>query len=271
MSPKFADMINSPSATGYFNLVSVEEGPFAALCEFAYTGDYHIPRCEIDSTPEEEHCLSLYQHGPQAWEVFGRDVFIPCFEDQARDQSHTCRACIHCDHCGMKYCQTPQHFQHENFTHILCVDSSREAYYDLEEKQRYAYHFRAPRAGECGDSSEVLMHHAKLYMLADRYEVNDLKFIVITRIHMALRVFPITWRRIPDLIPLIRFIYCNTAPNDLLRYMLSLFSAIFSQQFVLHPDFKALLQAQPDFRYDVLQHVAEYEGGASSSLVDLIC
>jgi len=99
------------------------------------------------------------------------------------------------------------------------------------------------------------MYYAKLYTLSGRYQIRGLKLLASRHIHTILSRFPIVWRRIPDLIPLIRYVYADTAAGDLLRHMVILFTVALKERLMLHPEFSKLLSEQHVFCHDVLQHV----------------
>ncbi|KAK7948057.1 uncharacterized protein PG986_008943 [Apiospora aurea] len=253
LSPMTGAMMSSTEATEACVLDGAEEGIFASLCEFAYTGDYFIPEHQVDTSPEEEHHPNLARDGLQAVRIHGENAKSTCFDDQNMSAHDYCGdSPTECSFCARENCQTGPCRKYVGFQHVVC-EYLHENYYDLKASEFEAYGTYIPTIKENEDTTEVLLQHTKLYMLGDRFKIDALKTISLDRIHRTLAKFPMIWRRIPDLVPMIQLIYCNTTKGHILRSVVSRLTTVFAEQLVLHPEFKKFLQEQAGLAYDVLQ------------------
>ncbi|KAK8107942.1 uncharacterized protein PG998_009955 [Apiospora kogelbergensis] len=261
MSPTLAAMMSTTDATGACVLEDVEEGTFAGLCEFAYTGDYFMPECQDDTRPDSEYYPDPTRHGLRAVELLGENSNSTCFEEEDRNfPHHFCDSDAHqCPGCAGENCEPGPCHKYVGFKHIVCNEAKKPQHY-MKYSEFKALFVRAHKIESSEDSTQVLLHHAKLFVMGDRLKHDALKTIATHRLFRTLKEFPIVWRRIPDLVPMIRFIYCSTTKGDVLRSMVSQLTAVFAEKLMLHPEFKALLQEQTDFSYDVLQNTAESTG-----------
>ncbi|KAN0080907.1 hypothetical protein V8E54_004111 [Elaphomyces granulatus] len=63
------------------------------------------------------------------------------------------------------------------------------------------------------DFTPVLVGHAQLYVLADKYDVRELKSLVLHKLYTTLEKFTLCEARIADVMELVRFAYDNTPPS----------------------------------------------------------
>ncbi|KAN0080910.1 hypothetical protein V8E54_004114 [Elaphomyces granulatus] len=59
----------------------------------------------------------------------------------------------------------------------------------------------------------VFLGHARLYVLADKYDVRELKNLVLHKFCNALKLFTLWESRIAEVVELVRFVYDNTPPS----------------------------------------------------------
>lgn len=64
------------------------------------------------------------------------------------------------------------------------------------------------------DFTPVLVGHAQLYVLADKYDVRELKNLVLHKLNNTLEKFTLHKARIADIMELVRFAYDNTPPSS---------------------------------------------------------
>jgi len=63
------------------------------------------------------------------------------------------------------------------------------------------------------DFAPVFLGHARLYVLADKYDVRELKSLVLYKLYNTLKAFTLYKSRIADVIELVQFVYDNTPPS----------------------------------------------------------
>ena len=73
-----------------------------------------------------------------------------------------------------------------------------------------------PRANKLSseDYTEVFLSHARMYVFADKYDIQPLKMSAIRRLHQTLKVFKLYPARVADITSLIKYTYSNTKDSD---------------------------------------------------------
>lgn len=75
------------------------------------------------------------------------------------------------------------------------------------------------------DYSDVLLCHARLYVLSDKYLIPELQKLAIHRLHATLKKFVLYPSRLRDIVMLVKYVFVNTKPKDEICDMLSLYCA----------------------------------------------
>lgn len=101
----------------------------------------------------------------------------------------------------------------------------------------------------------VFLSHANLYVLADKYGVEDLRALTLRRLHHALIDFTIFPERIPDLVAIVYTIYDNTVEDDVARNMIVAFFSCIGEDVKACEEFRAALRCQGDFADDLFQKI----------------
>lgn len=101
----------------------------------------------------------------------------------------------------------------------------------------------------------VFLSHANLYVLADKYGVEDLRALTLRRLHHALMEFTIFPERIPDLVAIVHTIYDNTVEDDVARNMIVAFFSCIGEDVKTCEEFRAALRCQGDFADDLFQKI----------------
>ncbi|KAK7409458.1 hypothetical protein QQX98_008366 [Neonectria punicea] len=101
----------------------------------------------------------------------------------------------------------------------------------------------------------VFSSHARLYVLADKYGVEDLKALTLHRLHRTLGQFSIFSERIPDVVALINIIYENTVDGDMARKVIVLFFCCILEHARDCEEFRQALRSQGDFADDLVQEM----------------
>lgn len=98
--------------------------------------------------------------------------------------------------------------------------------YDLEETWN-ANPPPAPRSnkGSEEDYSGVFLCHAKLYVFAEKYDIQPLKKLALKKLHQTLAIFTLYMERVGDITTLLKYVYANTSESkpdvDDIRSMLA--------------------------------------------------
>ncbi|KAL8794442.1 MAG: hypothetical protein Q9195_003029 [Heterodermia aff. obscurata] len=68
-----------------------------------------------------------------------------------------------------------------------------------------------PNSTRQEDYSEVFLGHARLYVFADKYDIQTLKQLAIEELHATLAVYTLYKEGTGDIVALLRYVYANTA------------------------------------------------------------
>ena len=66
----------------------------------------------------------------------------------------------------------------------------------------------------CEDYTEVFQCHARLYVFAEKYDIEPLKRLTKQKMHGTLVQFNLYKERVGDIVELLRYIYANTPDRD---------------------------------------------------------
>ncbi|KAF3480423.1 uncharacterized protein GIQ15_05770 [Arthroderma uncinatum] len=112
------------------------------------------------------------------------------------------------------------------------------------------------------DFTPVFLAHAKLYVLADRYRVDNLRLLVLGKLHGTLQEFLPYKERIGDIVELVKFAYSdeNTLGNgagntDDLRKLVARYVAFQVDSMRSSEEFMELLQKNCDLIHDFLAEI----------------
>lgn len=105
------------------------------------------------------------------------------------------------------------------------------------------------------DYSEVLLCHAKLYVLGDKYLIWGLQKLAIHRLHATLKEFVLYPSRLQDINKLVKYVFENAHPEDEICKMLSLYCAcnIKSLDDEVHGEMEALVNEAPNFGLSLIR------------------
>lgn len=150
-----------------------------------------------------------------------------------------------CRECRMEFnCRLCEECKVQNEYHVNCAkcsnDPTRKA--SAARKQQLIERFKseiypdprnappnefaAPKNKDSSeDYSDVLLCHARLYVLGDTYLIPELQKLAIHRLHATLKEFVLYPSRLQDIIMLVKYVFENTRPDDEICNMLSLYCA----------------------------------------------
>ncbi|KAF5010906.1 hypothetical protein FDECE_2934 [Fusarium decemcellulare] len=102
----------------------------------------------------------------------------------------------------------------------------------------------------------VLLGHARLYILADKYGVETLRKLSLYRLQHTLVYFTIHWERVPDLIALSQEVFNNTMENDEARRVIVNYFACVIEHIRECPELIDALRAGGDFAAALVDKMA---------------
>ncbi|KAF4963668.1 hypothetical protein FSARC_8312 [Fusarium sarcochroum] len=109
-----------------------------------------------------------------------------------------------------------------------------------------------------GDMSylPVFLSHARLYVLADKYGVENLRILSLCRLHRLLQDFILFRQRIPDIVALAQEIFANTVERDDAREVIVKYFACFIEDIRDSPELADLLRRGGDFPAALIERMA---------------
>jgi hypothetical protein len=112
-----------------------------------------------------------------------------------------------------------------------------------------------------GSWSDVLLAHARVYLLADYYHIVDLADLAERKLHQALVFFELKQSNIDAISDLVEYVCRNTVDGDesfdMLRVLLYRYCACNIQQLSQNERFKRLLQEMGDLSEAIIQRMLE--------------
>jgi hypothetical protein len=103
--------------------------------------------------------------------------------------------------------------------------------------------------------TKIFLCHARLYVFADRYQIDSLRTLVLYKLRRTLAAFRLFPERVPDIFELIQFSYTNTREGDDIRNLLTDYVVCFIEYLVPHADWGSLLEKAGSFAAEVLTKV----------------
>lgn len=61
------------------------------------------------------------------------------------------------------------------------------------------------------DYTEVFLGHARMYVFAEKYDIQPLKTLALLKLHRTLSIFTLFPERVGDIMTLLKYVYANTA------------------------------------------------------------
>jgi hypothetical protein len=112
------------------------------------------------------------------------------------------------------------------------------------------------------DYTEVFLCHVRMYVFAEKYDIEPLMIYAKKSLHETLAVFNLYQDRIPDVLALVRYVLENTTSRpgdqDNLRSVVARYIVTELKQLGLQPEFKELLRSdEGSFLDDFLSTLVE--------------
>ena len=119
-------------------------------------------------------------------------------------------------------------------------------------------HKTRPNASPTEDYGPVLLGHARLYVLADKYDIPTLKDLSLHRLYETLRTFTLYEDRYDDVLGLVRYVYDNTSGcDDRLRDLVLRYLASEAKPFMKNEKCRDLVEERGELGRDLLSVILE--------------
>ncbi|KXT13982.1 hypothetical protein AC579_8848 [Pseudocercospora musae] len=116
-----------------------------------------------------------------------------------------------------------------------------------------------PISEACEDYSDVFVSHAKMYVFADTYDIEELRLLSLHKLHQALACFTLYQARVADIASLLQYTYENTTERkgaiDDLRALVVSYVCCFVEMLLGDDMFKATIQAENAAGIDLFQQL----------------
>lgn len=251
----------------------VDEKTFLRFAQWAYTREYSpaepdfiiasaqlstleqssAPEASADNTAKSLASFNILKEDEK------RDKCEHCERPFHSNQTRTCGTCrksfstLYCSHCGRD-------------EHNSCSEC-RKAAQKISKKQYMIQAFNtntgfpsptilhAPRKNResCEEYSEVFLSHARLYTLADKYDIPELRKLSLHKIYISLKEFTLYPNRVGDVVDLASYSFENTITGDKLRTLLVDYCACIFEDMLGNDGFKELLDKSSDFAFELLK------------------
>ncbi|KAF3067707.1 hypothetical protein CFAM422_008511 [Trichoderma lentiforme] len=252
----------------------IDEKTFLRFGEWAYTGDYKPEEPEVlldasqiaisnkdskNATPSKTepvvNCLA----------TFGSTIVTPPFAHCGRSAtSSTTRTCGTCRtnfvtvYCP--YCCTNQFSTCPQCRGVSLAPKKKTMIEKFNTNSAYESPTTpfTPRKNteSCEDYSEVFLSHARLYVLADKYDIKELRDLSAHKVWATLKEFTLYPERMGDLVGLVRYSFQNTLEKDKLRALLKDFCACTIEDLCNGQGFQDLICETPEFACELIMEMS---------------
>ncbi|KAH0496124.1 hypothetical protein TgHK011_003503 [Trichoderma gracile] len=257
-----------------------DEKTFIRFGEWAYTGDYTPGEPEIlldasqvatsqhDSAdvPQEQSMVSSLR---LALDLSNEDLAGPSTHCNGYAWGYSTHqyACTICK--VLHYPSScPKCRVHRNSFCAECLkgpamtSTTHRMMYKFESNDEYASQvaIQTPRVNEdrCEDFTEVFLSHARLYVLADKYDIPELRQICLHYLHATLITFNLYEDSVEDVINLVKYSFKNTVEKDKLRNLLVQYCGCFTKEMTKSALFQDLVAECPEFGSEMMKEIGRH-------------
>jgi len=131
----------------------------------------------------------------------------------------------------------------------------------IESRSNLCTYKTSMNDGPVENSGEVLLAHASLYVLAQKWGVNSLKMLVLSKLHQTLSTLHLYASKVQQVIDLARYAYLDSSTPDLeteidgLRKLTCLYMAANVEVVSEHTSFMELIEGGGAFVRDLWKRV----------------
>ncbi|KAM6476457.1 hypothetical protein HDV62DRAFT_375185 [Trichoderma sp. SZMC 28011] len=258
-----------------------DEKTFIRFGEWAYTGDYKPEEPEIlldssqiaypdDDLPklivraeETAKSLALFKdesgdNGNQghctgcanATHDYGAVTKRSCVSCRTRFTTDCCTACVAVRYSACQSCrkipeQEKRQAMIEKFNNNSAYESPTTPFMPRKNTE------------SCEDYSGVFLSHAQLYVLADKYDIKELRDLSAHKLWVTLKEFSLYPERMGDIIALVKYSFANTIAGDKLRTLLTDFCACTVEDLCQGEGFQDLICETPEFACELIKEMSK--------------
>ena len=236
-------MINghlSEAKQGSATLEDVDEGTFIRFIRWAYNKDYPAPEHTLVDSDSESR--SAPKTPKDAWGINDDDEHWGVWSTKkGKKKKDTAHATL------------SKGFLRESFiTQYEPSDWGNVA-------DAYVNDARGNRIPE-EDYSEVFLGHARMYVFAEKYDIQALKRLALRKLHNTLSIFTLYRERVGDITTLLKYVYANTAETvegtKDIRTMLAQYIGCEMEMLIAYGEIKDLMLDNGDILGDFLKMFA---------------
>ena len=277
-SPALAALMRGEMAEGIAGAsrwMDVTKGTFVRFVEFAYTRDYSVPKGFTEAQADAEATTSLpSQEEPRVLD----DIEAAWQSPQAPPPAAP-------SFFGVRGYLPPQFAQHPSAQELddgwdsprpkigkksksvpkpprSASEIFRSLKYPLIESRSNVCKCNPTRNdGPVENSGDVLLAHASLYVLAEKWGVNDLKMLVLSKLQEALITLRLDSSKGQEVVDFLRYAYLDTSTPDLepeidgLRDLICLYTAANINLLMENSSFIDLIEGGGAFVRDLLKRI----------------
>ncbi|KAJ5333985.1 uncharacterized protein N7506_007768 [Penicillium brevicompactum] len=235
------EMLEAKSRRADWSDVDVDT--FTRLCEFAYLRDYTPPSCRLidGCSPIMETSKPMVKHKKRkkGYKFLAEPEPAPAPEVDLSAEEAPQPGSVELPYKERSV--WTQHL-HDIFQENIRIPASHKT---SNSTQKFAPPIST---GPWEDFSLVFVEQVQLYVLADKYGIEDLRYLVLSKLHQTLRSFKLyDDAGVAGIFEFVRFVYSNTPPDhgnicDPLRTLVALYVASVLGQIGEHEAFKELLE-----------------------------
>jgi hypothetical protein len=195
------DMVEAK--TGMIDWRDIDEETFLRFCEFAYVQDYTPPRFGECTGNREEPELEPPKLEQQQAEMDSWDKWGSLAKKKKKDKLYN----------GWE--ASDDDTRKDDSAKSRLRNTLSDSDY-LPPSSKLSFHRQFETISNTSphqDFAPVFLGHARLYVLADKYDVRELKSLVLYKLYNTLKAFTLYKSRIADVIELVQFVYDNTPPS----------------------------------------------------------
>jgi hypothetical protein len=251
----------------------VDEKTFVRFAQWAYTGEYSS--AEPDIVMPSTQLASQKESSTSKVSVDNIAKSLVSFnmvkEDGTKDQCEYCKIPMHsnhsrnCDACYKRfstlYCNNCGRYQHNSCSQCRKVLSKMSKRQSMIQAFNNSTEFASPtllhiprkNRESCEQYSEVFLSHARLYTLADKYDIPDLRKLCLHKLYVNLKEFTIFSSRVGDVVNLASYSFENTITGDRLRTLLVDYCACIFEDMLGNEGFKGLIEISADFAFELIK------------------
>jgi hypothetical protein len=245
----------SESASRVVTWVDVDQETFVRFAQFAYTGDYSVPKMIVDGQfHQQKQCEKPKEVENELWSVpesLPYDSSWGTFSSASKKDKKKRKSA----QFGFEERpESPQTTVSTKFdkAHVYALLQPRSKFADTCDPEIID-------GPEENNITEALLSHTSLYILAEKWGIDSLKMLTLFKLHKTLSMLVIDFPKVPHIMELVRHGYAGTPDLetgiDDLRDLLCQYVAANVKLMSEHEDFLALIQDGGTFVRDIWKRV----------------